>query len=78
MNEQHAKQNGPILLYLGGEWEIEPSVLARSFVKDIANELQAAMFYLEHRYYGKTHPTRSVDAHKQYGYLNWFWSLFTI
>lgn len=59
-HDEYSVENGPILLFLGGEWTITKATLANGLMHDIAQELNGTMYYLEHRFYGETHPTRSV------------------
>lgn len=47
-----------MILYIGGEWIIEPSTLMSGQVYDIAQAHNGYMFYTEHRYYGKSYPTK--------------------
>lgn len=56
-NSQHFKEGGPIVIFLGGEWEIDASYLRGGLAFDVAQENNAYMFYTEHRYYGKSYPT---------------------
>lgn len=58
MNGEFFQPGGAIFLVLGGEWEISPWLLHDSLVTELAAENQAYMFYLEHRYYGKSVPTQ--------------------
>lgn len=57
MNGEHFQPGGPIFLILGGEWEISPWLLQNSLVTELATENKGYVFYLEHRFYGKSIPT---------------------
>lgn len=57
-NEKYARQDGPIFIYLGGEWTISKGVLLESHMRDMAVDLSGLLIYTEHRYYGKTQPTK--------------------
>lgn len=50
--------NGPIFIYLGGEWTISPgSIMSGRLIHEMATEMHGALFYTEHRFYGQSHPT---------------------
>lgn len=48
-NLQYYTPGSPIFLFLAGEWIITPYRLTNSLMHDIASEIDAAIFYLEHR-----------------------------
>jgi hypothetical protein len=48
--------DGPILFYLGGEGQIEDFYNATGAIFEIAEELSAAVLFVEHRYYGVSLP----------------------
>jgi Serine carboxypeptidase S28 len=56
-NDEFYQSGGPIFIFVGGEWEIESSFLQAGHTFDMAKEMKGYLFYTEHRYYGKTHPT---------------------
>lgn len=59
----HFQPGGPILIYVGGEWAISPaSINQGSLIFDISRELNGTLFYTEHRYYGKSHPTANTST----------------
>lgn len=63
-NKRYFKSGGPIFLVAGGEWEI----LARTIspgqhVVAMAKEFNALILYSEHRYYGKSRPTKYVVSY---------------
>lgn len=55
----NASGSSPVFLQLGGEGEADPIWLEEGQVAtNYAKHFQAVQIYLEHRYYGKSHPTR--------------------
>jgi len=67
INWKHYKPGGPVLLMIGGEGEANPVWLNAGAWTEYAESNQAAMFLLEHRYYGKSHPTPDMSVKN----LNW-------
>ncbi|CRL02526.1 CLUMA_CG015080, isoform A [Clunio marinus] len=62
-NDEHYIPNGPIFIYVGGEWSISAgSISAGSHIYDLAKEHNGILFYTEHRYYGKSHPTTNTST----------------
>lgn len=61
-NFEFYKAGGPVFLYLGGEAELTASRLERGFIVDLAKEFGGAMFALEHRYYGQSHPFAALET----------------
>ncbi|EZA47726.1 Putative serine protease K12H4.7 [Ooceraea biroi] len=57
VNSDFYKPNGPIFLMIGAEGFINPMWVVKGQWIEYAKELGAMCFYLEHRYYGKSHPT---------------------
>ncbi|KFB43595.1 AGAP001240-PA-like protein [Anopheles sinensis] len=68
-NAEHYKPGGPLFVYVGGEWEISAGSISQGHTYDMAKELGGYLFYTEHRYYGKSHPTVDVRTDKL-KYLN--------
>ncbi|XP_035739190.1 thymus-specific serine protease-like [Vespa mandarinia] len=68
-NAAFSTQTGPILIMLGGEWEIEPNFLTNGLMYDIAVAHGAMMYYTEHRYYGKSKPIQNISE-ENLQYLN--------
>ncbi|XP_052890425.1 putative serine protease K12H4.7 [Anopheles moucheti] len=68
-NGEHYAPGGPLFIYVGGEWEISESSISRGHVYDMASQLKGYLFYTEHRYYGKSHPTVDLRTDKL-KYLN--------
>lgn len=51
------KDGGPIFIFLGGSSAISEYYLMSGQMFDMASQHDGYMFYLEHRYYGKSHAT---------------------
>ena len=66
------KGGGPIFIYLGGESAISHTWLTDGAWIKWAKEQNAALFVLEHRYYGESHPTLSTTTEE----LSWLSSRF--
>ena len=70
---EHYKEGGPAFIDIGGESEASPRWASPSFEFDLwynlAKEHNAAMFTLEHRYYGESHPTQDMST-KNMKYLS--------
>jgi hypothetical protein len=49
---------GPVFLYLAGEWEASSVEITDSFITVLAAQHNGFLIDLEHRYYGKSHPTK--------------------
>jgi len=62
LNKAHYKEGGPTLLMVGGEGAANPAWMAAGAWVDYAREQGAAMILLEHRYYGKSHPTPDMGV----------------
>ena len=60
---EHFQEGGPAFIHIGGEAEANPIWLEYGLWHTLAQEHHAAMFILEHRYYGKSYPT--PDLHTQ-------------
>lgn len=56
-NSLHLQEGGPIFVYIGGEWTITPAWVFGGHTYDMMRQLNGILFYPEHRYYGKSHPT---------------------
>lgn len=60
INDHYFEEGGPILIFVGGEWEISPAKLQNGLIVDIAEEYGGVLFYTEHRFYGESKPTKYV------------------
>ncbi len=51
------------MIYFGGEWEIYPILLneGKLYLTDLAKEFNGSLFYIEHRFYGKSRPTNDTS-----------------
>lgn len=57
VNEKFYKENGPIFLMIGGEGEATAKWMHKGAWIGYAKKFNALCFQLEHRFYGKSHPT---------------------
>lgn len=57
-NAIYFEANGPMFIHLGGEWMISAGAIRNGIFPDLAREHKGILFYTEHRYYGKSQPTR--------------------
>ncbi|CAH1642578.1 unnamed protein product [Spodoptera littoralis] len=56
-NNQFANVENPnIVIFVGGEWAIGPGYVQSGLAYEMAQEMNAGLFYTEHRYYGQTQP----------------------
>ncbi|XP_059468656.1 thymus-specific serine protease-like [Neocloeon triangulifer] len=51
----------PVLLVLGGEWQIEPGHVNNGFIAELAERFGAFVIYLEHRFYGQSKPVPDLS-----------------
>ena len=56
------EEGGPVFIQIGGEGEASPFWLTYGAWIEWAKEQKAALFILEHRYYGKSHPTSNLET----------------
>ena len=56
------KKGGPIMIMIGGEWEISTGFLKSGLMFEIASAHNAMMYYTEHRYYGQSKPTGDISS----------------
>ncbi|KAI0239115.1 hypothetical protein L0F63_004683 [Massospora cicadina] len=57
-SERYYAEGGPAILYLGGESQLSYKVMITGEAQRLARILNASLFALEHRYYGKSQPTQ--------------------
>jgi len=62
VSRQFYKEGGPTLLMVGGEGEANPSWLVAGSWLSYAEATGAALVLLEHRYYGKSRPTKDLGV----------------
>ncbi|KAL6442248.1 hypothetical protein ACFW04_002486 [Cataglyphis niger] len=68
-NSAFLRENSSILIMLGGEWEISNGFLQGGLMYEIGSKYKALMYYTEHRYYGKSKPTKDIST-ENLQYLN--------
>ncbi|XP_058985393.1 putative serine protease K12H4.7 [Musca domestica] len=61
VNDEYFKPGGPMFIYVGGEWDIDPSGISGGIFVDLAKEHNGILFYTEHRYYGESKPTKDLQ-----------------
>ena len=57
VNDEFYKTGGPVFLMIGGEGEISEKWMKKGAWMKYAKQFNAICFQVEHRYYGKSHPT---------------------
>lgn len=60
VNEAFNKPDGPVFLMIGGEGPASPAWMQYGTWLTYAEKLGALCLMLEHRFYGKSHPTTYV------------------
>ncbi|XP_031618081.1 putative serine protease K12H4.7, partial [Contarinia nasturtii] len=62
-NDIWFKSGGPIFIMIGGEWEISAGhILPGQHIYDMAKENNGLLLYSEHRFYGKSQPTKTSST----------------
>ena len=61
-NFDYYKPGGPAFLYVGGEAELRSSSIGRGEIVTLAQRHNGALFGLEHRYYGQSHPFETLAS----------------
>ncbi|XP_022286435.2 putative serine protease K12H4.7 [Crassostrea virginica] len=62
VNDTFYKPNGPIFVMIGGEGTANPAWMLQGAWIEYAKTYNAICFLLEHRYYGKSHPTPDLSV----------------
>ncbi|XP_076289250.1 putative serine protease K12H4.7 [Lasioglossum baleicum] len=62
VNSSNYKQGGPVFLLIGGEGAASAKWMKEGEWIDYAERFQALCFQVEHRYYGKSHPTPDLSV----------------
>ncbi|MED6264478.1 hypothetical protein CHARACLAT_015365 [Characodon lateralis] len=62
VNEAFYKPGGPVFLMIGGEGPANPAWMKEGTWLTYAEKLGALCFMLEHRFYGKSHPTADLST----------------
>lgn len=58
VNDTFYKAGGPVFLMIGGEGEATPIWMVQGAWIHYAQEMNALCFQVEHRFYGKSRPTK--------------------
>lgn len=58
ISSQYYQDDGPVFLMLGGEAEANPQWMVQGQWINYASSYNALLLMLEHRFYGKSRPTR--------------------
>ncbi|XP_038119118.1 putative serine protease K12H4.7 [Culex quinquefasciatus] len=61
-NDQFYRPGGPIFIFVGGNWAVNPYFIERGHFPDIAYMEGAWMFTNEHRYYGNSAPVEDLST----------------
>ncbi|XP_046667606.1 putative serine protease K12H4.7 isoform X2 [Homalodisca vitripennis] len=64
--EHYHVPGGPVFLMIGGEGEASAKWMVEGAWVDYAKKYKALMFQLEHRFYGKSHPTMDTSVKNLY------------
>ncbi|ELT98942.1 hypothetical protein CAPTEDRAFT_229193 [Capitella teleta] len=63
INDEHYKPGGPVFLMIGGEGAANPEWMVQGqWVQNYAPQFNALCVMLEHRFYGKSHPTKDLKV----------------
>ncbi|KAF4532425.1 hypothetical protein B566_EDAN003878 [Ephemera danica] len=62
INDTLYKEGGPVFLMIGGEGKANPIWMSEGMWIEYARLFNALCFELEHRYYGKSHPTEDLSV----------------
>ncbi|XP_043285971.1 putative serine protease K12H4.7 [Venturia canescens] len=62
VNDTHWKKDGPVFLMIGGEGEASPKWMVDGQWLQYAHQYGALCFQVEHRFYGKSHPTQDLSV----------------
>ncbi|XP_011160112.1 putative serine protease K12H4.7 [Solenopsis invicta] len=68
-NSAFLKNGGPILIMIGGEWQITDGYLQGGLMYEIGVKYGGLMYYTEHRFYGQSKPTKDISS-ENLQYLN--------
>ncbi|KAM5163722.1 putative serine protease K12H4.7 [Mantella aurantiaca] len=62
INDSFTSDDGPIFLMIGGEGAANPAWMTQGTWMIYAEKMRALCFLLEHRFYGKSHPTENMSV----------------
>jgi len=60
MQDAYSSPNGPVFLQIGGEGPANPTWMSNGHWIVMAEQVHAMCFMIEHRFYGKSRPTKLV------------------
>jgi len=60
--KDHYQEGGPVFLMIGGEGEVNATWMVQGAWVEYAKEYNALLFQVEHRFYGKSHPTSDMSV----------------
>uniref|UniRef100_A0A1B0CT00 Prolylcarboxypeptidase n=1 Tax=Lutzomyia longipalpis TaxID=7200 RepID=A0A1B0CT00_LUTLO len=70
-NDEFYQPGGPIFIFVGGEWEIDPGFVTGGHMYDMGKEMNGYLFYTEHRFYGQSRPSPDTSyEYLQYLHIN--------
>ncbi|XP_073437207.1 putative serine protease K12H4.7 [Dendrobates tinctorius] len=62
MNDSFTQRAGPVFLMIGGEGAANPAWMTQGTWMTYAEKMGALCLLLEHRFYGKSHPTKDMSV----------------
>ncbi|KAG8445347.1 hypothetical protein GDO86_010216 [Hymenochirus boettgeri] len=62
VNDSYVQKGGPVFLMIGGEGPANPAWMTSGAWLTYAEKLGALCLMLEHRFYGKSHPTKDMST----------------
>ncbi|KAM4042576.1 putative serine protease K12H4.7 isoform 2-T2 [Anomaloglossus baeobatrachus] len=62
MNDSFTQSSGPVFLMIGGEGAANPAWMTQGTWITYAEKMGALCLLLEHRFYGKSHPTKDMSV----------------
>lgn len=62
VNDSFTSDDGPIFMMIGGEGTANPAWMTQGTWMTYAEKMRALCFLLEHRFYGKSHPTENMTV----------------
>lgn len=65
-NDEFFATDGPLFVYIGGEWTAQPSTLRGGHIFDMARQFNGSLLYPEHRFYGQSIPGDLTVANLRY------------
>ncbi|XP_059485421.1 putative serine protease K12H4.7 isoform X2 [Neocloeon triangulifer] len=62
VNDNYYEKGGPVFLMIGGEGKADPIWMEQGMWVEYAKQFKALCFQVEHRFYGKSHPTKDMSV----------------